>query len=276
MGFLTSLFGGGESKSKSSSKPVDVTPPEISGLRSPFADALKALMGTSTGGGLSGIPSPEGPLVAPITQGEQDALSSLSVNDPLSQARKSYLTDTIGGKFLPGQPGSNPFLQASIEAASRPILQGLTDLLTRELPGRFTQAGQFVNPQGSSPFDFAAARATGDTAAALGKIGTDMAFQGYETERGRQQEAVQIGQQEVQTMLTNLQAQALPRLIQDQGIERGQKIFQERLNALLQALGVITQAPLQTIGNEQKSKSTSSEQKGIIPGVSGFLSSIKQ
>ncbi len=275
MGILSSLFGGGESKSKSSATPKDVTPPELAALRSPFADAAKALLGTGTGGGLSGIPQPEGPLSAPITQGEQDTLNSLSVNDPLSAARKDYLTKAISGNFLPGQPGANPFLQASRDAATRPILPGHTDTHTRALPGRFTQAGQFVNRNGSSPFDFAAARASGDAANALGDIGTNLAFGTQEAERARQQEAVGLGQQEIQTMMTSLQAQALPRLIQDQGIERGQQIFQQRLQALLQALGIVTQAPLQTVATEQHSKSTSSEQKGIIPGVSDLLTAYK-
>lgn len=276
MGFLDTLFGGSKSKSKSTSTPVDMTPPAIAGLRNPFATAAKSLIGTGTGGGLSGIPSPEGPLVAPISSGEQNALATFSQDDPLQAARRDYLTQALGGNFLPGQPGANPFLQASIEAASRPILQGLSDLLTRVLPGRFTQAGQFVNPQGSSPFDFAAARATGDTANALKDVGTNLAFQTQEAERGRQQEAVQLGQNEVQTMLTNLQAQALPRLIQDQGIERGQQIFQQRLQALLQALGVITQAPLTTIANQQTATSSEKKTGGIIPGVSSLVSAFKQ
>lgn len=262
-GLLDTLFGG--SSSKSTSSPTDVTPPELQALRTPFAVAANRLLGTSTGGGLSGIPYPSGPLVAPMAPGEQQALTQLSSNNPMQAATQDYLTKALGGNFLPGQPGANPFLSASIDAASRPILQGLTDLLTRELPGRFTQAGHFVNPRGSSPFDFAAARATGDVANALSDIGTKMAFQTQEAERGRQQEAVGLSQQQVQTMLTNLQAQALPRLISDLGIERGQDVFKARIQALLQALGVVTNAPLQTALTSSSSKS--SQTGGIIPAL---------
>ncbi len=276
MGLMQSLFGGETQKSKSTSTPVDLTPSAIKGLRTPFADTIKGLLGTGTGGGLSGIPSPTGDLVAPISSGEQNALATFSADDPLQGARRDLLTKTLQGNFLPGQPGANPFMQASIEAAQRPLLQGLTDTLTRTLPGRFTQAGQFTNRGGSSPFDFAAARATGDTANALKDVGTNIAFGTQEAERGRQQEAVQLGQNEVNTMLTNLQAQALPRLIQDQGIERGQQIFQQRLQALLQALGVVTQAPLQTIGTEQVNKSSGSSTGGIVPGVANLISAVKK
>jgi len=190
-------------------------------------------------------------------------LGQLSADNPMQAATTDYLTQALSGNFLPGQPGANPFLNASIDAASRPILQGLQDLLTRELPGRFTQAGQFTNPRGSSPFDFAAARATGDAAHALGDIGTKLAFQTQEAERGRQQEAVSLSQQQVQTMLTNLQAQALPRLIADLGLERGQEVFKTRLQALLQALGVVTNAPLQTVATSSKS----SQSTGILPSL---------
>lgn len=274
MGFLDSIFGGGEQKNKSVTKPVDMTPPELSGLRSPFADALKALLGTSTGGGLSGIPAPTGPLAAPMGAGETAALSTLTQDDPLQAQRRALLSSTMQGNFLPGQPGANPFLQASIEAAQRPTLQGLEDTLSRVLPGRFTQAGQFVNPQGSSPFDFAAARATGDVAREVGDIATRMSFGSHEAERGRQQETIQLGQQEVQTMVTNLQAQALPRLIEDMGIERGQKIFQERLQALLQALGVITQTPLQTVASQQKSTGSQTTQTGIVPATAQLINAL--
>lgn len=276
MSFMDGLFGGGSSKSKSSSTPVDMTPAALKGLQNPFASATKSLLGTGTGGGLSGVPSPTGPLVAPMSNEEQAAVAQFSVDDPLQAARRNYLTSAIGGNFLPGQAGSNPFLQASIEAAQRPVLQGLTDTLTRDLPGRFTQAGQFVGKGGSSPFDFAAARATGDTANALGDIAAKMNFQGYDAERQRQQEAVQLGQQEVQTMVQNLQALALPRLIADQGIERGQEIFKTRLSALLQALGVAGQASQPTIANKQESTSTTKQSGGIVPGVASLVSAFKQ
>lgn len=245
-GFIKTLFGG----SDSSSKARDMTPPELAGLRGPFADAIKALIGT---GGLSGVPSFGGNLTAPITDGEKDVLSSLSIDDPLQSARRELLTRTMRGDFLPGAAGSNPFLQASIEAAQRPTLQGLEETLSRTLPGRFTQAGQFVGPRGSSAFDRAAAIATRGATQEMGDIATQLSFGTQEAERGRQQESIQLGQNEVQTLISTLQAKALPRLIEDMGIERGLDEFKTRLNALLQALGIVTSAPLQNIGNNQKS-----------------------
>lgn len=250
MGVLDFLFGG----SKSTKKPVDVTPPEIAGLRSPFADAMKTLLGGSGApASMAGIPEFEGPLAAPMAPGEEAALSTLSADDPLQAARRSTLEATLRGDYLPGGPGSNPFLDAAIRAAQRPTLEGLTEALDRSLPGRFTQAGQFVDPRGSSAFDRAAAIATRGATQEMGDIATRMSSGNFEAERGRQMQAVQLGQEEVNTMVTNLQAQALPRLIQDMGLERGREEFQKRLNALLQSLSIITQTPLQTVASKEKS-----------------------
>jgi hypothetical protein len=80
----------------------------------------------------------------------------------------------------------NPYLARMIEAAQRPTIQALEETLSRTLPGRFTQAGQFVQPQGSSAFDRAAAiasRGAGDT---MGDIAGRLSFDTYEAERARE------------------------------------------------------------------------------------------
>jgi hypothetical protein len=263
---LQSLFGG--SSSKQSSTPVDTTPPELAALRAPFASSLTSLFQQG------GRPAYPGPFVAPITGAEETALGATAgaAYDP---NRANLLAQTLSGNFLPGQPGANPFLDAAIRAAQAPTRQALNDTLARTLPGTFTAAGQQIggglrspNPRqtpGSTAFDLAAARAFEGGAGALSNIATNMAFQGYESERGRQQQAIPLSQQEVQTMTQNLQAQALPRLIQDLGIERGLAEFQSRMNSLLQALGIAAGAPIATQGNQQTA--TSEAQKGIIPGL---------
>lgn len=253
-------LGIGKSSQKSSSKPVDTTPAEFQALRDPFAQAISGLWGTGTGGGVSGVPSFTGttgqPMAASIGGAETDILTNL-----LSQigARQPLLDQTIAGEFLPGGAQSNPFLQATIEAAQRPTLQGLEEVLSRTLPGRFTQSGQFTQPQGSSAFDRAAAIATRGAADAAGDIATKIAFGSQEAERGRQQEAIQLSQAEVQTTINNLQAQGLPRLIQDLGLERGQQEFQARIQALLQALQIATGAPLSQQGTVAKGSGSSTQ-----------------
>lgn len=314
--FLDTLFGGGSQQQSSRSKSLSKTSslgvtgsnaanqaasvsqtsdyqnPALSAVASgPFATSLSGLLGS---GGLSGIPSFGQPLVAPITGTETKDLAGLNTaaTDP---SRQSYLNDVLGGKYLPGGSASNPFLAATIEAAQRPTLQGLEETLSRALPGRFALAGQNPGAGGSSAFDRAAAIATRGTAQTLGDIATNISFGAQEAERGRQQQAVQLGQQEVQSLVTNLQAQALPRLIQDLGVERGLGEFQTRLQTLLSVLGITASgaAPVlgqnaastsagtsQSVGldvskgratSSSRSSGTGSQTGGIIPGLtSGF------
>lgn len=256
-----SLFGG--STQSSSSEPVDITPPELRTLRSPFASTTRGLFTGSSPINLGAFPTYSSatgsPNVAPIGANEQTLLSQLmSAQGPA----QDLIRQTLAGKFLPGNQGSNPFLEAAIQSAQRPTLQGLEETLSRTLPGRFTQGGHFVQPQGSSPFDRAAALATGNAASALGDIASNISFGGYEAERGRQQQAIQLSQQDIQTSIQNLNAQALPRLIQDLGIERGMSEYQSRIQAVLQALQTVS-GTLLSAGTKSQSQGTSSN--GIIP-----------
>lgn len=255
---MKELFGGSESKSQATSTPVDMTPDAFKNLRDPFAQTLLSYL---QGGG---TPQYTGPLNADMTQTEGDILSQLMGQTGTGTNRNSYLQQVLSGNFLPGQDGSNPFLQAAIEAAQRPTLQGLEETLSRTLPGRFTLAGQQVQPQSSSAFDRAAAIATRGTADALADIATNMSYGAYESERGRQQEAVQLDQAEVDTTIKNLQAQALPRLIEELGIERGLALFQQNTQSILQILQTLAGVTAPTVANQQQSTSQSESHKGIF------------
>lgn len=243
---MSNLFGGAQSK------PVDMNPAAFKDLQMPFADALKSLFGGSPST-LFNIPQSQAAqsdqMAAPITGNETQLLTQLMGS---GMGRQNYLESAIGGNFLPGQAGQNPFLDAAIRAAQTPTLQGLTETLSRTLPGRFTAGGQFTQPKGSSAFDRAAAVATEGAARTMGDIATNMSFQGYEAERGRQQQAVALSQQEVQTTVENLKAQGLPRLIQDLGIERGLQEFNVRMSALMQALGIMGQTAAPKVASQSK------------------------
>lgn len=250
--FLKTMFGG----SKTESGPVDMTPPEFAGLRPQLTFALNSML---SGKG----PQYSGPMFSPMGGNEQSVLDQLMASTGPQTGRNALLDQTIAGGFLPGQPGGNPFLQAAIEAAQRPTLEGLTRTLTRDLPGRFTQAGQFVQPQGSSAFDTAAATATTGAANAMSDIATNMSFGAHETERTRQQQAIPLQQQEVDTTIKNLQAQALPRMIQELGIERGLALFQQNTQQLLQVLGLMGQMSQPVIANT----SSGEAERGIMPAL---------
>lgn len=258
--FWKMIFGGSDSEQTSISTPKDMTPDEFKGLRDPFSLALSKALG-------SGGPQYDGPLTANMSGNEKSLLDQLMGQTGAGTSRNRLLEDTIAGKFLPGGEGSNPFLEAAIKAAQRPTLQGLTETLDRTLPGRFTAAGQFVQPQGSSAFDRAAAIATRGAADAVGDIATKMSYQGYNDERSRQQEAIPLSRAEVDATVTNLQAQGLPRMIQDQGIDRGIALFQQRTQQLLEILKLIGGVTSPTIANQQYAHGTAEGQSGALPSI---------
>lgn len=270
---LRTLFGGSKNQAtqqtQSTSLPTDMTPDAYKNLQDPLSQALSSLL--TTGG-----PEYTGPLAAPLGANEQANLNDLMSMTGPNTARSQLLDKTLQGDFLPGQAGANPFLDAAIKAAQRPTLQGLTETLTRDLPGRFTANGQFVQPNtggegGSSAFDRAAAVATRGAADAIGDIATKISYQGYNDERQRQQDAVPLSRAEVDSTVTNLQAQALPRLIQQLGIDNGLQLFQQRTQALLQILQTIGGVAAPVIANTGQSTggaySTGTSDKGVIPGL---------
>lgn len=274
---------------------------------------------------LAGIPKYQGQITSEIGANEQAILDQLmqmqgggqtaGSGGPNSEAL-AYLSKVMSGEFMPGEMDTdrmseftkmlrdsaqttgyqmgeqNPFLNAAIEAAQRPTLQGLEETLSRTLPGRFTEAGQFKQPGGSSAFDRAGAIATRGASDALADIATNLSYTMYEAERGRQFEAQEgararedaqmkgeldrifgarenernrqneaagltstVKAQEVDNMVKNLQAQALPRLINEFGIERGIEQFNNQVNTLLAVLGIAGGVTAPTIGNSQKSSS---------------------
>lgn len=226
----------------------------------PFTALLspELLSSLSNPSALSGGFMAQGPYAAPMSAGESNTLANLPTGAGSGTASGNYISQLLGGNFLPGSPGGNPFLEAAITAAQRPTLQGLTETLTQDLPGRFTQAGQFVQPNtndqgGSSAFDRAAALATRGAAQAMSDIATNMSNNAYNTERQLQQAGVPLAQGEVQTTIANLQAQALPRLIQQMGIQGGIQAFQDSMSKVLDFLKTLSGTAAPVLGNISQS-----------------------
>lgn len=222
---------------------TDVTPSEFRGLRGPVADQLRSFI--NTGGG----PMAQGPFAAPLRPQEQTLLSDIfrSTRTPaLTPGAQDTIGQTISGQFL--DPASNPFLSRTIEAAQRPVVEQFQDVVMPRLRGDFTRAGQFIQQRPgtrpgtraegmSSPFDEAASRASRGLADALSDISTQIAGQNFQAERTRQQQAALAGPtidaQTLERLTTGLQAQALPRLVEQFGIDRGLQEFQRRIQVLL-------------------------------------------
>ena len=109
----------------------------------------------------------------------------------LQAAQESYMRGlgglgaTASGAFLMG----NPYQQQMIQAATRPIMQQFEEQTLPGIASGFSQAGRY----GSGAMERALGRATESTARAIGDVGTNIAFQDYGAERGRQQQAI-LGQ----------------------------------------------------------------------------------
>lgn len=247
MSFVGDLFGG--TTERRDVTPQDVVPREFRELRQPIADALRGLIGTEFQQG-GGTPTGESRFAAPITGLESDLVNRIGGlaggDTPLQGGANQLLQQTLQGQFL--SPESNPFLSQTIRAAQRPLIEAFRDVALPRFQRGFLAGGQQIGPGGSSAFDRAAAIATRGLLNTLGDVSTNLAGQNFQAERGRQVQAIeQVGQistQQVQSSISGLQAVALPRLIEQFGINQGTTEFNRRIDVLLQALGVARGLPL--------------------------------
>lgn len=233
MGGITDTLFGSEGEP---ARVEDITPSQFRNLRGPTAGALQGIL---EGGG---VPAFEGPMFAPITGTEQNLVDQIGQmagqRSELTDAARQQMQQTISGANL--SPESNPFLAQTIDAASRPIIENFEQDTLPGLRSLFTRSGQQVQNLGSSPFAEALARERVGVANALGDVGTEIAGQNFQAERSRQQQATQAAPQfdraELDRVVQGLQSVALPRMIEQLGIDRGLEEFRRRQQSLLQAI----------------------------------------
>ena len=210
----------------------DVTPGQFKNLRDPVTAGIQGIIGSEGG------PAFQGPFTADIGGAEQAALEGVQGfggNNFLQRQSDAFLGDQIAGRAL--SPESNPFLQQTIEAATRPLFRAFDD---RELQERalFGRAGQKL--QESSPFAQARSRATEGLLSAVGDVSGRIAGENFQRGLDRQQQAVN----QVQATQTArfqqargiLESSALPRLIEQFGIDQGKREFDRRMQMMLAAL----------------------------------------
>ena len=203
------------------------------------------------------------------------ARSAFGQSDLTGQSR-DLLSRTLSGEF--GSPDSNPFLQAAIEAATRPILQNFGSQ-NSQLRSQFTAAGQSSGPGASSPFEQALARLSGDTANAVGDVGAELAFANLENERARQMQALGLAEQipglDLNRMLQGLDALALPRQVAQAGADRQAAAFESGQDRRLQAANATPQFNRSQIEDtlrvlEAQALPRMIEQLGIDRGLAEF------
>lgn len=264
------IFGGSTTSSTS-------TPQNMNPFTSSLGGSVNTLGNTLAGG----LPQYQGQLAAPMSGNEGATLGTLQ--QQVGQGggvagTNDYLSNVLQGGMMPGSPGGNPFLQNAITAAQRTTTDNLTNTLSRSLPGYFTANGQMISPNnngqgGSSAFDYAASNATKGAANAMGDIAANMSNNAYNTGVQQMQGAAQLSQAEVSNTVQNLQAQALPRMIQQMGITNGLQLYQTNLTGVLTLLNTLGGIAKPVVGQDAQSSGT--QTPGILPDISGLLSATK-
>ncbi len=214
------------------SKQEDVTPGQFKALRDPVTGGVGSIIGSEGG------PAFQGPFTADIGQAEQQALQNVqgfAGNNLLQRQSDALLQSQLEGRGL--TPESNSFLQQTIEAATRPLFRAFDERELQER-GLFGRAGQKL--QESSPFAQARSRATEGLLSAVGDVSGRIAGENFQRGLDRQQQAVNQVQATQQARFQQargvLEASALPRLIEQFGIDQGKREFDRRMQMFLQAL----------------------------------------
>ncbi len=217
-------------------------------IRQLFGGGGGAQAGGAGGGAFAGVTDPSR-FTAGISGNEQglvDRIAQLTGGGGVVGDAQNLLSQTLSGQFL--SPESNPFLQSTIEAAQRPLLEKFSDITLPNLTSAFTAAGQRTGPGGSSAFDKARAIESRGLFNALGDIATKLAGENFQKERARQVQAVtqagQLSTQEINSTIQGLQAVALPRLIEQFGIDKGLEEFNSRIDVVLKAIALAQNLPL--------------------------------
>lgn len=226
----------GAGGNQSSSRSVDLTPQEYKTQRNLVARELRS----RAKGDVNEI---TGPFVAPITGQEQEALgafnSSAFGSNGLGAAADQQLIDTLQGK-------TNPFLPQAIDAAISPILRNaeLQELRDRAL---YTGAGQKI--QGSTAFTEDRARSIADTERNVGDVASQLAFQAYQQERANQMQAVSLTNARFAEQREGIATLALPRLIEQLGIDKGNAEMARRFAVIENALQTLAGLTQPTLGS---------------------------
>lgn len=250
--------GGGISRSKQDSK--DLTPGEFRDLRQPLSDLFQQSVIPGFENlvqGFQGVDNLDA-FRTPIGRNELigiENLRNLFQNPSETQNLSTDLLNrTLSGDFLQAG-GANPALQDVINFTTQNINEQFNaqDLEARSL---FARAGQSL-PE-SSPFAQAQAESNTGRLDAIGENTANILFGAFEAERGRQVQAQQQAQQNAQFEFAQaqevLQAEALPRLVDQLGLDKGLQEFENRLATLTSALGLATGAAAPTVGQTGSSK----------------------
>lgn len=164
--------------------------------------------------------------LAPQSQATLDAQRMAAerarAGSPANAAASSYVTDAIGGKYLPGQPGANPWLDATFNQAA---------LATQnQLASQFAGSGRNI------------AASYAPRADQLNNLATNIYGGAYDAERARQQQAAGMAGQVSQAGYMDANALGAVGAAQD---ERAQQVANQpgqSLDDYLRRIGGVANA----------------------------------
>jgi hypothetical protein len=242
--------------SSSNNSTKDRTPPEFRKLRGEVAGRLSA----AAGGAGPATSAFEGPLVADLTGGEQagiDRITGLVGGAEAGGAQsQEFLQGLVGGQQLDFY--NDPAFQQMLEFSGKRFLGAFNEREEAQ-KALFARAGHEL--PNSSPFAEARSRISDAKSSGLADLEAQLIGQEFGAARDRQANAVtQLSNLETARLdraRESLEAEGLPRLIRDMGIERGREEFGRRQAAIMQALGLELEAASPHLGGEGSSSSVS-------------------
>lgn len=263
-GVVDSIFGGGSTEStqrssqrsqqqsvgaqagSQSSTPVDLTPEQFESLRGPLAQALQSQI--QSGGG----PQFQGDFAAQLGGGENAFLQAIQ-----QQGLNPSAANQASGNFLQSmlQGAGQGAISDAIQSAQQSVINQFNEETLPGLRAQFARAGQQIQgDRGSSPFQMAQARASSGLADALGGVSSDITLQGINQQLQAANQAQGLDQARMENLMAGLEASALPRMVEQLGIDRGLEEFRRRQDQLLQVLGAAGQLSSPVLGQESEGK----------------------
>lgn len=283
------LMGGSAANSQYSSIPGNYQLPNYTGMAPSIASGLMGLVNAApqinpTVGGITGtnfnLGSQTGnPLLAGLTPQQLASLGGLpnASNNPNLAGSMQTLGQIGNMNFI--NPSSNPFLASAIKGAVDPMVTAFNASTMPAMTGQFTAAGQKTSGAqpggGSSAFDTAASLAQKQLEQSIGQVTSGMENQNYQTGvQNTQNAAIASGNLtsgNLNNMIQTLNAQSLPQLVQQYGINQGLQVYQQRMQMLLQVLGLGGQISQPVIANTAQSTSQNNQTQGLLSGVGSLF-----
>lgn len=246
-------------------------------------NATLANLGSAEGGNFSFNPG----LQQIIGQLTGEAINPIGFGQAVASGLAGPGSPTIGEGQFASNLATSPEIQKVIQAASAPITQAFASQTVPGLAGTMAQAGQRATGGGSSAFDMAFGNAQNNELAQLAGVGGQIAGNAYET--GLQQygnayagglnaalsapsQLQSLTGSEINQLIQTLNAQALPQLTEQLGINNALSTYNSSMSSMLQALGlqVQSEAPVIGYGSESVSNSGSFQNEESSGQQSGF------